>query len=113
MPSETAENAVSWFEELNTDDVSRVGGKNASLGEMIRMLKHEGIRVPDGFATTTEAYRNEKRFDYMRLALSVGVQKKVCADKAGAGVMFTLDTGTGVRDVVVINAAWGWGKPFQ
>jgi hypothetical protein len=44
---ETAENIVRWFAELNADDVSLVGGKNASLGEMIRMLKHEGIRVPD------------------------------------------------------------------
>ena len=47
MSPETAENAVRWFAELNTDDDSLVGGKNASLGEMIRMLKHEGIRVPD------------------------------------------------------------------
>ncbi len=53
-------NAVRWFEDLNVEDLSRVGGKNASLGEMIRMLKDEGIRVPDGFATTAEAYRDIK-----------------------------------------------------
>jgi phosphoenolpyruvate synthase/pyruvate phosphate dikinase len=48
---------VCWFETLGADDVARVGGKNASLGEMIRALTDEGIRVPDGFATTAEAYR--------------------------------------------------------
>src|SRR4029434_2763980 len=48
---------VCWFEELRAEDVAQVGGKNASLGEMIRALKHEGMRVPDGFATTAAAYR--------------------------------------------------------
>jgi pyruvate,water dikinase len=46
----------------------------------------------------------------MQVALSAGVQKMVRADKAGAGVMFTLDTETGFPDVVVINAAWGLGE---
>jgi pyruvate, water dikinase len=45
------------FEEIGSGDVPKVGGKNASLGEMIRNLKEEGIRVPLGFATTAEAYR--------------------------------------------------------
>ena len=48
---------VRWFEEVGSEDVGRVGGKNASLGEMIRNLKDKGIQVPDGFATTAEAYR--------------------------------------------------------
>lgn len=48
---------VRWFDRLNSNDVDRVGGKNASLGEMIQSLKDEGIRVPNGFATTSEAYR--------------------------------------------------------
>jgi pyruvate,water dikinase len=219
---------IRWFENLCVDDVPVVGGKNASLGEMIRSLKKEDIRVPDGFATTAEAYREflhtndldqkirsllddlqsgkqplektgkairrlfaratfpdnvaqaigeaynrlagryeedvdvaarssataedlpeasfagqqetflnvtgvdelleacrkcyaslftdraisyrqEKGFDHMKVALSVGVQKMVRADKGGAGVMFTLDTETGFREVVVINAAWGLG----
>ena len=47
---------VRWFEDLTSDDVGEVGGKNASLGEMIQSLKAEGVRVPDGFATTAEAY---------------------------------------------------------
>lgn len=48
---------VIWFEELSVNDVPRVGGKNASLGEMIRTLSSQGIRVPAGFATTADAYR--------------------------------------------------------
>ena len=45
------------LEELGIADVPHVGGKNASLGEMIRGLSHAGIRVPGGFATTTFAFR--------------------------------------------------------
>jgi pyruvate,water dikinase len=220
---------IRWFEELGSDDVSVVGGKNASLGEMIASLRSEGIRVPGGFATTAAAYREflaandldkkirkelerfrsgkaevehvgrgirrffkrsrfpeqiaaqireayqelclrsggdgdvavrssataedlpeasfagqqetflnvrgdedlmeacqrcyaslftdraiayraEKGFDDMQVALSVGVQKMVRSDKAGSGVMFSIDTETGFRDVVVINAAWGLGE---
>ncbi|MFP4095370.1 MAG: phosphoenolpyruvate synthase [Cyclobacteriaceae bacterium] len=44
------------FEEINSDNVNEVGGKNASLGEMYQELSSEGIRVPNGFATTAEAY---------------------------------------------------------
>ena len=221
---------VRWFEDLGSDDVDEVGGKNASLGEMVRTLKKEGVNVPGGFATTAHAYRSfidanglenkirrrieelkngdsplnkvgrsirgffshaafpedlaeavreaynelsrrngedevsvavrssataedlpdasfagqqetylnvegpenlldacrrcfaslftdraisyrtEKGFDHMKVALSVGVQKMVRSDRAGSGVMFTIDTETGFPDVVVINAAWGLGE---
>lgn len=46
-----------WFNEIGLDDVRLVGGKNASLGEMIRNLEELGIRVPYGFAVTTDAYQ--------------------------------------------------------
>jgi pyruvate,water dikinase len=221
---------VRWFEDLDSDNVAEVGGKNASLGEMLQALKEEGVRVPDGFATTAGAYRafleandltdeirshleelqadsaslqeigkkirrlfryatfpeeiagaivgdyhqlgerygvgeidvavrssataedlpeasfagqqetflnvtgeeelleacrkcyaslftdraisyrQEQGFDHMQVALSAGVQKMVRSDKAGSGVMFTLDTATGFPDVVVINGAWGLGE---
>ncbi len=48
---------VVWFDEVGVADVARVGGKNASLGEMLRSLTAVGVRVPDGFATTANAYR--------------------------------------------------------
>jgi len=46
-----------WFESLGMNDVAQVGGKNASLGEMISQLTAKGVRVPGGFATTADAYR--------------------------------------------------------
>jgi len=49
---------IRWFEELTIDDISLVGGKNASLGEMYRELAAEGISVPNGFAITAEGYRH-------------------------------------------------------
>jgi len=224
------EDFVVWFETLSNEDVALVGGKNASLGEMIGTLKEKGIRVPDGFATTAEAYRNfletaeikapieesleayhsgeksleetgrsirgrflnasfpdgmeeavkkayrrlskrydtdevdvavrssataedlpdasfagqqetflnvqgadellgacrkcyaslftdraisyreEKGFDHMKVALSIGVQKMVRSDLSGSGVMFSIDTESGFPDVVVINGAWGLGE---
>ncbi len=48
---------VLWFEEVGIADIAIVGGKNASLGEMIRQLTPVGVRVPTGFATTAYAYR--------------------------------------------------------
>ena len=48
---------VLWFEEVGMSDVSLVGGKNASLGEMIQQLTPKGINVPGGFATTAYGYR--------------------------------------------------------
>ena len=219
-----------WFEDLNSNEVPAVGGKNASLGEMIQALKEEDVKVPGGFATTSDAYwtflesneiegemrtliekfrdganslqetgkkirnlfryadfpeeiaeaikaayrklsdrydqkeisvavrssataedlpeasfagqqetflnvsgeeelleacrncyaslftdraisyREEHGFDHMDVALSVGVQKMVRADKSCSGVIFTIDTETGFPDVVVINGAWGLGE---
>lgn len=216
---------IRTFADLTNQDVNLVGGKNASLGEMIRSLKDEGVRVPDGFATTAEAYwqflqhndlkeqiksnidrlennqqsleatgkairrlfqkaefppeveqairqayrelsknyntkeidiaarssataedlpeasfagqqetflnvmgeeeilaacrqcyaslftnraisyREEKGFDHLQVALSVGIQKMVRSDRASAGVMFSIDTETGFPKVVIINAA--------
>ena len=49
---------IKWFNELSIEDVDLVGGKNASLGEMYQNLTKEGIRIPNGFAITAEAYRH-------------------------------------------------------
>jgi pyruvate,water dikinase len=54
-PSTTS--TIVWFSDLSLSDLDQVGGKNASLGEMVRNLTSADIRVPDGFATTADAYR--------------------------------------------------------
>jgi pyruvate,water dikinase len=217
------------FEQLGMRDVERVGGKNASLGEMIGSLAKLGVQVPGGFATTAPAYREflaqggldariraelgrldvddvsqlassgarirqwiletplppafntavltalrrlgegpadlavavrssataedlpeasfagqqetflnvrgepavlraihqvfaslftdraisyrvHQGFDHAAVALSVGVQHMVRSDLGASGVMFTLDTDSGFRDVVFITASWGLGE---
>jgi pyruvate,water dikinase len=221
---------IRWFDEIGIDDVGLVGGKNASLGELYRALAPRGVKVPNGFAVTAEAYRTflaaagleqrihdilagldtgdvpalqrcgrqvrqailaaslpadleqaiveaydrlgaetadgvdvavrssataedlpeasfagqqetylnvrghadllsacrrcfaslftdraisyraERGFDHLKVALSIGVQRMVRSDLAASGVMFSIDTETGFRDAVLINAAYGLGE---
>ena len=221
---------IRWFEEIGIEDIPVVGGKNASLGEMVRELAPYGIKVPNGFAITAEAYwyllrntdleqrikailsgldthdisnlrqrgsavrhaiagaalpedlshaivgayhelsegaggpvdvavrssataedlpdasfagqqetylnvqgdavllesckrcfaslftdraisyRQDKGFDQFKIGLSIGVQRMVRSDLGSAGVIFSIDTETGSRDVVLINAAFGLGE---
>ncbi|MEW1973828.1 PEP/pyruvate-binding domain-containing protein [Microbacterium profundi] len=49
---------ILWFDEVGMADLPQVGGKNASLGEMVSHLSDLGVRVPGGFATTADAYRS-------------------------------------------------------
>ena len=58
MPAASSTAAIAWFADLSLADIDQVGGKNASLGEMVRNLTSAGVRVPDGFATTADAYRH-------------------------------------------------------
>ena len=168
------------------NDVERVGGKNASLGEMISNLAGAGVSVPNGFATTAHAYReflahenladrinqalavldvddvnalaktgaeirswiintpfqpaldqaieaafammiadnpsmkvfNDRAISYRvhqgfaheLVALSAGIQRRVRSETGAAGVMFTMDTESGFRDVVFVTAAYGLGE---
>jgi pyruvate,water dikinase len=62
------------------------------------------------FTDRAISYRVDKGFDHFQVALSVGVQRMVRADLACSGVMFSIDTETGFRDVVLINAAYGLGE---
>ncbi len=221
---------IRFFDEIGIDDVGLVGGKNASLGEMYRRLSAQGVRIPNGFAITADAYRyvldearaweplhqaldaltgddmedlarrgrrareivygaalpedlrtqilaayhrlrgeygaemslavrssataedlptasfagqqetylnvhGEERlldacrrcfaslftdraihyridhqFDHFKVALSIGVMKMVRSDLAASGVLFTLDTETGFRDVVLVSGAYGLGE---
>ncbi|MFT6326944.1 MAG: pyruvate,water dikinase, partial [Crocinitomicaceae bacterium] len=50
-------NYISWFDSLAMSDINEVGGKNASLGEMISNLAQSGVKVPKGFALTTAAFK--------------------------------------------------------
>jgi pyruvate,water dikinase len=56
------------------------------------------------------SYREERGFDHFKVALSVGIQKMIRSDLASAGVMFTIDTESGFKDVVLINGSWGLGE---
>lgn len=49
---------IKWFADITINDVPLVGGKNASLGEMVRELTAKGVKVPDGFAITADTYRH-------------------------------------------------------
>ncbi|MFY9199867.1 MAG: phosphoenolpyruvate synthase [Methanosarcina flavescens] len=221
---------IRWFEETTIDDIPLVGGKNASLGEMYRELTKKGVRIPNGFSVTADAYwhtleaggildklkrtmegldtsniadlarrgkaardlilgaripddlweeikaaydrlceqygentdvavrssataedlptasfagqqetylnirgypglrdacircfaslftdraisyRVTNKFDHFKVALSIGIMKMVRSDLASSGVIFTLDTETGFRDVVFITGAYGLGE---
>ena len=95
------EEYVIWFEGLGMNDVETVGGKNASLGEMISNLASAGIDVPGGFATTAKAFR-----DFLSQS---GIDDKINAK------LQALD----VDDVVALAAAgkeirqWVIDTPFQ
>jgi len=57
---------ILWFDSIGMTDLPQVGGKNASLGEMISNLSELGVRVPGGFATTADAYRRFLEHDGLR-----------------------------------------------
>jgi pyruvate,water dikinase len=79
---------IRWFSEISMHDLPLVGGKNASLGEMFQQLRPLGVRVPDGFAVTAEAYREalETVGAWPRLhALLDGLDKRDVAALAHAG----------------------------
>ena len=62
------------------------------------------------FTNRAISYREDKGFDHFTIALSVGVQKMVRSDRSVSGVMFSIDTESGFRDAVVINASYGLGE---
>jgi pyruvate,water dikinase len=91
---------ISWFKDLGLGDVDSVGGKNASLGEMVQHLSKAGVRVPDGFATTADAYR--------RFLAHEGLADRISAMLADLDVEDTrslAEAGAQIRDLVE-------GQPF-
>jgi pyruvate,water dikinase len=82
---------VLWLEEVGAGDVGRVGGKNASLGEMIRSLSAAGVRVPPGFATTADAFR-----DYIAAnGIGPAIAERLRAYAAGEATLG--ETGAAIR----------------
>lgn len=90
---------VLWLEQTQRQDVSRVGGKNASLGEMLNVLTTKGIRVPEGFATTADAYWQFLDSNGLRSIIS-----KALADKE-SGVQSLSETGKEIRQAI-LNGKW-------
>jgi pyruvate, water dikinase len=95
MPASPAPN-VRWFAELGLADLDQVGGKNASLGEMLGNLASAGVKVPDGFATTAEAYR--------RFLGETGLASSISSELADLDTEDTrrlAEVGARIRDAVV------------
>ncbi len=88
---------VLWFETLSRGDVSSVGGKNSSLGEMVRTLGKKGVKVPDGFATTAGAYWRFLQAngfeETMTARLAEFVSGKATLAETGAAIRKTILTG--------------------
>ena len=59
-------NGIRWFDEIGIGDVPSVGGRNASLGEMVKAITARGVRVPGGFAITAEAFRDYLAYNQLR-----------------------------------------------
>jgi pyruvate, water dikinase len=86
---------VKWFEDLTIGDVPSVGGKNASLGEMIRNLGQKGVRVPSGFAITAYAYK------YMMENAGIDIKIKEILKDLNTHDMTDLSTrGKKIRDLI-------------
>jgi len=74
------------------------------------LVKAVKLAMASLFNDRAISYRVDKGFEHSKVALSVGVQKMVRADQGVSGVMFTVDTESGFRDVVLINSVWGLGE---
>lgn len=88
--------SIRWFSELGMADLEQVGGKNSSLGEMVSNLARLGVHVPDGFATTADAYRE--------FLGATGLAERIDGMLTGLDTDDTMaltDTGKKIRDMVV------------
>jgi len=87
--------SVLWFEDIRIGDVPLVGGKNASLGEMVRELGGGGVRVPAGFATTAAAYN---RF-LAENAIEPAMREEIRRYRAGETSL--QQAGNAIREVIL------------
>ncbi len=87
---------IIWFKQLGINDIDVVGGKNASLGEMISHLSGLGIKVPDGFATTADAFRHFLRQQDLDKRIAARLETLNTND-----VLALVDAGTEIRQWIV------------
>jgi pyruvate,water dikinase len=89
---------IVWLDDLGLDDVPQVGGKNASLGELVRQLSGAGVRVPSGFATTAQAFR-----DFVRAnTIEPAVRDKIARYRAGDTTL--QDAGHDIRAIMLAGS---------
>ncbi len=79
----------------------------SSHNELLKAIKN---CIASLFTDRAIAYREQKDFNHLEIALSVGIQKMVRSDLSSAGIMFSLDTESGFKDVVLINSVYGVGE---
>ncbi len=103
---------VIWLDKLGMNDVNRVGGKNASLGEMISKLSALGVSVPGGFATTADAYRHFLRHGDLAERINtkladLDINDVVALAEAGAEIRaWVIDTPFPDELLNAITASW-------
>jgi pyruvate,water dikinase len=131
LPTDLQSAIVSAYEQLGTEgpidvavrssataedlpDASFAGQQETYLNVRGRtaLIEACGRAFASLFTDRAISYRADKGFDQVSIALSVGIQRMVRSDLATSGVMFTLDTETGFKDVVLINASYGLGEPI-
>jgi pyruvate,water dikinase len=96
MTARTQGRYIRWFEEVGIDDIPLVGGKNASLGELVRELAFRGIKVPNGFAVTAEAY-----WDFIAGAGLEGKLRGILADLNTRDTANLQQRGSALRQAVI------------
>ena len=97
MSSKDTTPAVVWLDELSIDDVPSVGGKNASLGELVRKLGGAGVRVPQGFATTAQAFRDFLTVNDIASTMKEHIQLYRSGKKT------LQDTGHSIRELILAS----------
>lgn len=90
---------IRWLSSVNKDDVRDVGGKNASIGEMLSTLSESGVAVPGGFATTTEAYTEFLAANDLKEAIGahlaeIDIEDVVALAAAGRSIRDLVEAGT-------------------
>lgn len=110
LPPDVAVRSSATAEDL--PDASFAGQQETYLNVQgnASLLEHCRRSFASLFTDRAISYRVDKGFDHTQIALSIGIQRMVRSDLGSAGVMFTLDTETGFRDVVLINASYGLGE---